>query len=218
MSFNGITHTVESHFIIASWLTHYWPMCGFFFFLNHKWFAQVRKRQWQPHGCRQNANSTPQLYAVECCGRLIKMQLCPLNNTPRMNYGFHPSLQLTPRKKPVWGCDKLSMCWRDTNQLHGNNPTRERAPHPFIPPFKLQSRGGGGKCSRNRAANMVVLHPLVHFPPHLHGHTPALHGRETVAHGAVAAIGRGLGNVRLRQISPHGRRFLWLHTWREDDT
>lgn len=72
--------------------------------------------------------------------------------------------------------------------------------------------GGGGKCSRNRAANMVVLHPLVHFPPHLHGHTPALHGRETVAHGAVAAIGRGLGNVRLRQISPHGRRFLWLHT------
>lgn len=144
MSFNGITHTVESHFIIASWQTHYWPMCGFFFFLNHKWFAQVRKRQWQPHGCRQNANSTPQLYAVECCGRLIKMQLCPLNNTPRMNYGFHPSLQLTPRKKPVWGCDKLSMCWRDTNQLHGNNPTRERAPHPFIPPFKLQSRGGGG--------------------------------------------------------------------------
>lgn len=46
---------------------------------------------------------------------------------------------------------------------------------------------------------------VVSGPPHLHGDSPALHGREAVAHVAVAAIERALGGVRLRQISPHGQ-------------
>lgn len=53
---------------------------------------------------------------------------------------------------------------------------------------------------------------------HLHGNPPALHSGEAVAHGAVAAIWGGLGRVRLRQISPHGCRLLWLHTWGDDGT
>lgn len=71
---------------------------------------------------------------------------------------------------------------------------------------------------KNQSGHMVVFHAFIHFPPHLHGDTPALHGRKTVAHVAVAAIRRALRCVRLRQISPHGCWFLWLFTWREDDT
>lgn len=55
--------------------------------------------------------------------------------------------------------------------------------------------------------NMVVFDS----PTHLHGNTPSLHGREAIAHVAVAAIGGGLGCVRLRQISPHGCDSMALH-------
>lgn len=53
---------------------------------------------------------------------------------------------------------------------------------------------------------------------HLHRHSPALHGRKAEAHVAVAAIGGGLGGVRLRQICPHGSRLLWLPIKKKEKT
>lgn len=88
--------------------------------------------------------------------------------------------------------------------------TQERN-HRHIPPFTPRN-------SRGQSGRKVVFYPSIHFPPHLHGDTPALHGRKPVAHVGVAAIWRGLRCVRLRQISPHGCRFLWLFVGREYNT
>lgn len=113
-----------------------------------------------------------------------------------------------------------SQClWRDANQLHKHKPIQRKAPTPpppRIPPFTTQ--GTFSLSAALRKQQRAAFDPLPRFfPPHLHGDAPALHGREPVAHVAVAAIGRGLGRVGLRQISPHGGRFLWLYTWREED-
>lgn len=71
---------------------------------------------------------------------------------------------------------------------------------------------------RKQSRNMLAFDPIIHFAIYLHGDSPTLHGREPVAHAAVAAVGRGLGRVRLRQICPHGCRFLWLYTWGKNTT
>lgn len=137
-----------------------------------------------------------QLHAHGCCGRLITKTL---KNALMTNCG----LQLMLREKLVWECDELQVYFGRSP----NNPKQRKPSLPSIPPFTTRFLFDAFK---KQSCNKAVSDPVVHFPPHLHGHTPALHGREPVAHVAVAAIGRSLVCVRLRQISPHGCRFLWL--------
>lgn len=69
---------------------------------------------------------------------------------------------------------------------------------------------------QRRLFSLPYLSLTVLFPPsfsYLHGDAPALHGREAVAHVAVAAIVRGLGCVWLRQICPHDGRLCGFQPW-----
>lgn len=99
-------------------------------------------------------------------------------------------LQLKRSEKLVWECNEL---WKVTKQPNTNKPIRRS----FSYPFYLAIYNSRHIYTSGNSGNVVVFDPLIHFPPHLHGHTPALHGRETVAYTAVAAIGGGLGCVGL---------------------
>ena len=107
------------------------------------------------------------------------------------------------------GCWEINWFRGVRHQLQPN--LQKKASLTFIPPFTTAH----WSLLRTQGGNMVVFGcgPSF-FPPYLHGDTPALHSRVAVAHVAVAAIGRGLGRVRLRQISPHGYWIVWLCTWR----